>query len=124
MTNIVRSGAFLQQCWSVHPLCVAVKRMGDDRRVVLACSSCRSGHYLVIDRVVHKDPAGQGTAVAGASGEDVSAETMLGACIITHRASLTLREMDVFQDVVVLRCADCRRHYALHVSAFETHHKN
>jgi hypothetical protein len=123
MTNIVRSGAFLQQCWSVHPLCVAVKRMGDDRTVVLACSSCRSGHYLAIDRVVHKDPAGQGTAAAGEAGAEVSAETLLGACIVTHRASLTLREMDVFQDVVVLRCADCRRHYALHVSVFETHQR-
>jgi hypothetical protein len=123
MTHVIRSGAFLQQCWSVHPLCVAVKRMGDDRTVVLACSSCRSGHYLAIDRVVPKDPAGRGTAATDATGEDVSAETLLGACIITHRASLTLREMDVFQDVVVLRCADCRRHYALHVSAFETHHK-
>ena len=123
MVNIVRSGAFLQQCWSVHPLCVAVKRMGDDRTMVLACSSCRSGHYLAIDRVVSKDPAGQGTAVAGQIDEDVSAETLLGACIITHRASLTLREMDVFQDVVALRCADCRRHYALHVSAFETHQR-
>lgn len=124
MTNIVRSGAFLQQCWSVHPLCLAVKRMGDDRTVVLACSSCRSGHYLAIDRVVPQDPAGQGTAAIGAAGDDVSAETLLGACIMTHRTSLTLREMDVFQDFVILRCADCRRHYGLHVSAFETHHKH
>lgn len=124
MTNIVRSGAFLQQCWSVHPLCLAVKRMGEDRAMVLTCSSCRSAHYLTIDLVVPKDPTGQGTATAGAAGENMSAETLLSACIMTHRASLTLREMDVFQDVVVLRCADCRRHYALHVSAFETHHKN
>ena len=124
MTNIVRSGAFLQQCWSVHPLCVSVKRMGDDRMVVLACSSCRSGHYLAIDRVVHRYPASQETAEADAVGEDVSAETLLGACIVAHRTSLTLREVDVFQDFVVLRCGDCRRHYGLHVSAFETHHKH
>lgn len=119
--NIVRSGAFLQQCWSVHPLCLAVKRLGDDRTVVLACSSCRSGHYLAIDRVVSKDPAGQRTVTAS---EDGSAEMLLGACIMTHRVSLTLCEMDVFQDVVTLRCSDCRRYYALHVSTFETHHKN
>lgn len=124
MTNIVRSGAFLQQCWSVHPLCVAVKRMGDDRTVVLTCSSCRSAHHLTIDLVVPKDSAGQGAAKIGETGEDISAETLLSACIMTHRASLTLREMDVFQDLVVLRCADCRRHYGLHVSAFETHHKH
>lgn len=121
MTQIIRSGAFLQQCWSVHPLCLAVKRMGEDRAMVLTCSSCRSAHYLTIDLVVPKDPVGQGI---GAIGEDVSAETLLSACIATHRASLTLREMDVFQDIVVLRCAECRRHYGLHVSVFETHHKN
>jgi hypothetical protein len=124
MTNIVRSGAFLQQCWSVHPLCVAVKRMGDDRTMVLTCSSCRSAHHLAIAMVVPKDPAGQGTATAGVVGENESAEALLSACVMTHRASLTLREMDVFQDVVVLRCADCRRHYALHVSGFVTHHKH
>jgi hypothetical protein len=121
MTDIVRSGAFLQQCWSVHPLCLAVKRMGDNRTMVLTCSSCRSAHHLTIDQVVSKDPVGQGPATAGA---EVSAETLLNACIVTHRASLTLREMDVFQDLVVLRCADCRRLYALHVSAFETHQKH
>jgi hypothetical protein len=124
MTNIVRSGAFLQQCWSVHPLCVAVKRMGEDRIMVLACSSCRSVHHLTIDLVVPKDSAGQEAVATGAAGKDVSAETLLNACITTHRASLTLREMDVFQDLVLLRCADCRRHYALHVSVFETHHKS
>lgn len=123
MTRIVRSGAFLQQCWSVHPLCLAVKRMGEDRTMVLTCSSCRSAHHLAIDQVVSKDPIGQGTATAGAVGEDVSAEALLSACLMTHRTSLTVREMDVFQDVVLLRCADCRRHYGLHVSAFETHQR-
>jgi hypothetical protein len=27
MAEIIRSGAFLQQCWSVHPLCLTVKRV-------------------------------------------------------------------------------------------------
>jgi hypothetical protein len=124
MTHVIRSGAFLQQCWSVHPLCLAVKRMGEDRIMVLTCSSCRSAHHLAINQIVPKDSASQEPTTAGATGEEVSAETLLSACLMTHRASLTLREMDVFQDVVLIRCADCRRHYGLHVSAFETHHKN
>jgi len=36
---------------------------------------------------------------------------------------ITLREMDVFQDSVLLRCAECRRQYELTVSAFETHQR-
>ena len=35
MAEIIRSGAFLQQCWSVHPLCLTVKRVEPERIVVL-----------------------------------------------------------------------------------------
>jgi hypothetical protein len=31
--------------------------------------------------------------------------------------------MDVFEDLALVRCAECRRHYAVTVSAFETHQK-
>lgn len=123
MTQIVRSGAFLQQCWSVHPLCVAVKRMGDDRRLVLSCSSCKSGHYLTVGQVTPKDSTASDLVAAGQIGQEVTGEELLSACIMTHRSSITLREMDVFQDLVLLRCADCRRHYTVQVSAFETHQR-
>lgn len=123
MAQIVRSGAFLQQCWSVHPLCVAVKRMGDDRRLVLSCSSCKSGHYLTVGLVAPKDSTASELVAAGQIGQEVTGEELLSACIMTHRSAITLREMDVFQDLVLLRCADCRRHYTVQVSAFETHQK-
>ncbi len=123
MIQIVRSGAFLQQCWSVHPLCVAVKRMGDDRRLVLSCSSCKSGHYLTVGLVTSKDATASASVAAGQIGQDVTGEELLSACIVTHRSAITLREMDVFQDLVLLRCADCRRHYRVQVSVFETHQK-
>jgi hypothetical protein len=123
MTQIVRSGAFLQQCWSVHPLCVMVKRMGDDRRLVLSCSSCKSGHYLTVGLVTPKDSTASDLVAAGQIGQEVTGEELLSACITTHRSAITLREMDVFQDLVLLRCADCRRHYTVQVSAFETHQK-
>ncbi|MDH4329633.1 MAG: hypothetical protein OEV77_14010 [Nitrospira sp.] len=123
MTQIVRSGAFLQQCWSVHPLCLAVKRMGEDRILVLSCSSCKFGHYLTVGMVVPKDSAASEPAAGGQISLEGAGERLLGACVTTHRAAITLREMDVFQDLVLLRCADCRRHYTVHVSAFETHQK-
>jgi hypothetical protein len=46
MAEIIRSVAFLQQCWSVHPLCLTVKRVEPERIVVLTCSSCRMVHRV------------------------------------------------------------------------------
>ncbi|MBX3328910.1 MAG: hypothetical protein KF722_00800 [Nitrospira sp.] len=123
MAQIIRSGAFLQQCWSVHPLCVTVKRMTDENTVILSCSSCRSAHHLTIATVTSKASSAQQMAGEGALRDEPPGEEFLKACVSTHQASLTLREMDVFQDLVRLRCADCRRLYELTVSAFETRHK-
>lgn len=123
MAQVIRSGAFLQQCWSVHPLCVTVKRMTDENTVVLSCSSCRSAHHLTIATVTSKASSAQLRAEEGALRVEPSGEEFLKACVSTHQASLTLREMDVFQDLVRVRCADCRRLYELTVSTFETRHK-
>lgn len=121
MAQIIRSGAFLQQCWSVHPLCVTVKRMAGDRTVVLTCSSCKSVHHLTLGIVVPKNPEAHGATGGRHGNKEVSGESLLSSCIMTHQASITLREMDVFQDLVLLRCANCRRYYELTVSSFETH---
>ncbi len=123
MTQVVRSGAFLQQCWSVHPLCVTVKRMTGENAIVLLCSACKSAHHLSVATVTSR-----ASSVQQAAGEAVLRDEPLGvdylkACAAAHAASLTLREMDVFQDLVRLRCADCRRLYDLTVSSFETRHK-
>lgn len=123
MTQIVRSGAFLQQCWSVHPLCVAVKRIEEHRTVVLSCSSCKSAHYLTVDTVTPQESPTHQEAVGSHDEAGTPGGALLDACITTHRTAISLREMDVFQDIVVLRCADCRRHYALQVSSFETHQR-
>jgi len=123
MVQIIRSGAFLQQCWSVHPLCVTVKRMTDEHAVVLSCSSCKSAHYLTVATVTSQASSAQQRAGAGTYEDEPSGEECLKVCVSTHQAALMLREMDVFQDLVRLRCADCRRQYELTVSAFETRHK-
>ena len=123
MAQIIRSGAFLQQCWSVHPLCVTVKRMTGDNAVVLVCSSCKSAHQLTVATVTSKASSAQQISGEAASHDEPPGEEYLKACVSTHHTSLSLREMDVFQDLVQLRCADCRRLYDLTVSAFETRHK-
>lgn len=125
MAQIYHSGAFLQQCWSVHPLCVAVKRMTEDHQLALACTSCRFAHYLTLDSVVVRASAvlESETDAPEDPGTPLDGRTELVNCLKTHAAELSLREMDVFEDLVMIRCAECRRHYALNVTAFETHQK-
>ncbi len=125
MAQVIRSGAFLQQCWSVHPLCVTVKRIADERTVVLLCSSCRSAHHLQCDSVVAQQSAAQGEGEASAPtvANESDGLTKLADCIVAHRPALSLREMDVFEDRVLIRCADCRCHYDLAVSQFEMRQK-
>jgi hypothetical protein len=120
MAQIIRSGAFLQQCWSIHPLCLAIKRMTEDRTIVVVCSSCKSAHHLSVSLVASRTAASGGAVAATPAAED---EALLSRCLAQHQTAITLRQMDVFQDMVLLRCAECRRHYDLTVAAFETHQK-
>jgi hypothetical protein len=122
MTPIIQSGAFLQQCWSVHPLCVTVKRMTADGALILSCSSCRFTHHLSVRMVAPLQSAAQ-EVPAASGGSSESGETLLNRCIAAHHTALTLRDMDVFRDLVLLRCGDCRRHYEVTVSAFRTHQR-
>ncbi len=125
MAQVIRSGAFLQQCWSVHPLCVMVKRIADERTVVLLCSSCRSAHHLHCGSVTVQASAmqSQPEEPASAVADEAEGLTKLANCIIAHRPALSLREMDVFEDRVLIRCADCRYRYDLAVSQFEMRQK-
>ena len=122
MAEVIRSGAFLQQCWSVHPLCLAVKRVEPDRVVVLTCSSCRMVHRVTTDAVTRK-----ASAMEPSSAEPEYAQPdglgALKTCLGSHAPALSVREMDVFQDAVWLRCAECRAQFNLAVSQFETHQK-
>jgi hypothetical protein len=123
MAQVIRSGAFLQQCWSVHPLCVTVRRMTDEGAVVLSCSACKSAHHLTVATVSSNVSSAQRLAEGDGSQDTQPGGVLLKACVSAHQASLSLREMDVFQDLVLLRCADCRRLYELSISAFETRQK-
>ncbi len=122
MAEIIRSGAFLQQCWSVHPLCLKVKRVEPERIVVLTCSSCRMVHRVTTDAVTRQDATGDSTSpvIDPAQPDGLPA---LKSCMGTHVSALSVREMDVFEDALWVRCAECRAQYDLSVSQFETHQK-
>jgi hypothetical protein len=120
MAQVFRSGAFLQQCWSVHPLCLAVKRLADERTLILSCSSCRSVHHLALVSVEERALFDQAASPDGASKRE---QSRLVDCLAAHASALSLRKMDVFEEMALLRCAECRRHYSLQVASFETHQK-
>ena len=124
MGQVFHSGAFLQQCWSVHPLCISVRRITGGNQLILACTSCRFAHHLRLGDVAVRTPTSEQTAPStGESEAQLPSNIRFAACLDAHAAALTLREMDVFEDRAVIRCAQCRRLYVLTVTAFETHQK-
>ena len=119
-----QSGAFVQQCFAVHPLCLTLKRMDGEGRLLVACTSCRMTHQMVTEQVVAR------VAAVPLGGEVISAKAMptakelLASCIHTHPEAVTIRELDVIRDNVGLRCSECRRMFDLQVSTFESHQKS
>ena len=123
MSPIFQSGAFLQQCFAVHPLCLSIKRAGT-QQLILSCSSCNLAHRLTLRSVVQ---AGYlAVADAPAAGEPAEpptpAETLV-RCASAHPAAVRVSAMDVVAETAGLRCAECRRLYDLDVASFETQQK-
>lgn len=114
------SGAFLQQCFVLHPLRLSLKRLEQRTCLVLACASCNMVHRVMASVVtVRVLPASQAAGNPRAREERLPIDC-LATCASEHPAALVVREMDVLQDSVGLRCGACRRLYDLGVSAFET----
>jgi hypothetical protein len=113
------SGAFLQQCFSVHPLCLSLKRLVAPQHLILSCSSCHLSHRLTIQSLRTHLP-GQDQPL---DHQAHSAFEHLTACIDAHRTALGIFAMDVVRDAAGIRCAECRRVFELDVSKFETHQR-
>jgi hypothetical protein len=85
--RLYESGAFAQQCFASHPLCLTVQPGAAPAVIVLACSSCHLLHRLQIHRLSARlslavsDPTEQGRS------QD-PAEAQLARCIEAHGSSL------------------------------------
>jgi hypothetical protein len=123
MAQVIRSGAFLQQCWSVHPLCLTVKRIEEGRDVILTCSSCRMVHHATFQAITVEASAGGDGSSLPPSAKQAEGAASLVTCLGAHAQALSLRAMDVFEDALVIRCAECRSHFHVNVSRFETHQR-
>jgi len=121
MSPIFKSGAFVQQCFASHRLCLSVKKIDGDQRILLACSSCNLLHRLTLRGLTSRIAAADLSVDAETA--EVTARERFVQCFAAHAASLAVREMDMVVEAVRLRCAECRRAYDLDVSSFETHQR-
>jgi hypothetical protein len=48
---------------------------------------------------------------------------VLNRCIVEHAGAVSIREMDVLEDSMGLRCGQCRRVFDLHIAACESRQK-
>jgi hypothetical protein len=118
MAPLFKSGAFIQQCFSVHPLCLSLHSFAQPDLVVFTCTSCRMTHRVTVRALTTRLPVA--LASQAMTGTEERGRECLTQCAAAHPMALAIREMDVVRDWVGLRCAECRRLYDLDAAAFET----
>ncbi len=113
MGDVFQSGAFLQQCFSLHPLSLSFKLYTIPDTIGIFCINCKSRHRLTVGTI---------TRVMGdseLSEEGISAK--LEACAGHHREALHVTDVSVDRDIVQFRCRKCRVGFQATVSRFETY---
>ncbi len=110
---VYTSGAFLQQCFSVHPLSLSLKLVRVPTVLGVVCTNCRMKHRLTVEETV---PSG----VVLSAEEHNEIESLQVSCH-SHFDDVRITMVDVVKDFVEFRCRPCRRAYAFHITQFETH---
>jgi hypothetical protein len=121
--QVFKSGAFIQQCFAVHPLCLTLKALHLPNALVLRCTSCNMLHRLTLRALTLRVAAVHAVDDAARPRDERSAATHLEECAAAHPAALGVREMDVVRETAGLRCGECRKLYRLDVTTFETHQR-
>ena len=121
MSPTFQSGAFIQQCFSVHPLCLSLQKFASPDLIVLTCTACRMTHRVTVRTMTTRVPVA--LASKEVTGSDKRGRDHLAQCASSHPLALGVRQMDIVRDSVGLRCAECRRFYDLDVATFETHQR-
>ena len=110
--SVIRSGAFLQQCFSMHPFSLSLKLVTPPELVGVVCANCRSKHRLTLRRVAAPE-------LERPDLED-NALVSLQSCSQAHPEDVRISLVDVVNDLVEFRCRPCRRSYLLEIRLFET----
>lgn len=111
--NVFKSGAFLQQCFSVHPLSLNLKMVVLPEMVGVVCKNCRMRHRLTIQQGVAQPPE--------KSGPGNQALHLLQECFHAHPEEIRICTVHIEHQAIEFRCRPCHRTYKLDVSLFESH---
>ncbi|RMH31823.1 MAG: hypothetical protein D6690_15255 [Nitrospirae bacterium] len=110
---VFHSGAFLQQCFAVHPLSLTVKVWLQPDKIGVLCTQCQMRHRLTSETFyVHV-----GSEIIASSGTPKSFQH----CVTDHPEELRIGAVDIDQKTVQLRCRLCHQAYRVDVRAFETY---
>jgi len=122
VSRIYKSGAFAQQCFAMHPLCLGIKKVVAPDLLLVTCTSC---HLLYHFKVGHltSQPSQAVTEGAVQEHQAEAAQEDLTRCAQTHPVALRVAAMDVVEERIGLRCAECRMAFAMDVASCETHEK-
>ena len=110
---IFNSGAFLQQCFAVHPLSLSFKMVTLPDKIGILCANCNMRHRLTLT-MFHPRQQDEPMAENGAVPQ-------LKLCAKTHSEDLRVSDVNVERDSIQLRCRECNRTYHFNVSLFETY---
>jgi len=110
---IFNGGAFLQQCFAVHPLSLSFKIVALPDKVGILCANCNMRHRLTV-KVFHTHIHDEPLTERGAAPH-------LKQCAKAHSDDLRVSGVNVESDSVQLRCRECQRTYHFNVSLFETY---
>lgn len=110
---IFNTGAFLQQCFAVHPLSLSFKMVTLPDKVGILCANCNMRHRLTVTNF--HSPLQDNFLT------DSDIAPRLKQCAETHAEDLRVSDVNVERDSVQLRCRDCHRTYLINVSLFETY---
>ncbi len=110
---IFNTGAFLQQCFAVHPLSLSFKMVTLPDKVGILCTNCNMRHRLTVT-MFHARQQDAPMAEDGAGHQ-------LKLCAKSHSEDLRVSDVKVESDSVQLRCRECNRTYQFNVSLFETY---
>ena len=108
---------------SRSPALHSLKRFEEQNKLVFTCSSCRMAHHVTVDSVVTRVSIAMDAPDPSAPPSPEAAAGILATCIGEHTGAVTIRELDVIQDRLGLRCATCLRVFDLHTVTFETRQK-
>jgi len=113
MPNIFKSGAFLQQCFSVHPLSLSFKMLTLPDKVGIYCTHCKSRHRLTIGSI---------TRIIGDSEScDEDAALGLESCVSHHPEFLHITDVNIDRDLAQFRCRQCIKGFQTTVTFYETY---